>query len=55
LVLAQPADSAKKRPLSALAATATVAHDAGGPFSPGFRAYASAGMKKETFYMGLST
>jgi hypothetical protein len=47
LVLAQPADLAKKRPLFALAATATEAHDAGGPFSLGFRDYASAGMKKE--------
>jgi hypothetical protein len=45
--LAQPADSAKKRPLSALAITATAAHDAGGPFSLGFRDYAGAGMKKE--------
>jgi hypothetical protein len=49
LILAQSANSAKKRPLCALAATATAAHDAGGPFSPGFRAYASAGMKKEDF------
>ena len=49
LVLAQPADSVKKRPLFALAATATAAHDAVGPFLPGFSYYASAGMKKERF------
>ena len=41
---------AKKRPLSTLAATATAAHDAGGPFSPGFCACTSAGMKREQFY-----